>query len=108
MLSLWGAPIKLRGFRTDRFAGDARFYQNTDLRLKLFRAGGMLPFSLGVFGSFDYGRVWIRDDLNDADLWHVGLGGGIFIVPLGLTAFRIGYMSGEEDNQLTVGGSLRF
>ncbi|HZV70514.1 MAG TPA: BamA/TamA family outer membrane protein [Saprospiraceae bacterium] len=101
-----GGPDRLRGFRTDRFAGDSRFYQNTDLRLKLFRAGGMLPFSLGVFGSFDYGRVWYKE--ADADTWHVGFGGGIFVVPLGLTAFRIGYMSGEEDNQLTIGGSLKF
>src|SRR4030095_7423643 len=58
-----GGPNQLRGFRTDRFAGDSRFFHNTDLRLKLFRAGGMLPFSLGVFGSFDYGRVWYEEDI---------------------------------------------
>lgn len=103
-----GGPDQLRGYRTDRFAGDSRFYQNTDLRLNLFRAGGMLPFSLGVYGSFDYGRVWISDDSKDADHWHVGLGGGIFVVPLGLTAFRIGYMSGEADYQFNIGGSLKF
>ncbi|MGB4848488.1 MAG: BamA/TamA family outer membrane protein [Saprospiraceae bacterium] len=106
-LTLGGAD-KLRGFRTDRFAGDARVYQNTDLRLKLFRPGGMLPFSLGVFGSFDYGRVWYKEDTEAVDKWHIGFGGGIFIVPLGLTAFRISYMSGEEDTQVIIGGSLKF
>ncbi len=103
-----GGTDKLRGFRSDRFSGDARVYQNTDFRLKLFRAGGMFPFSLGVFGSFDYGRVWYKDDVVANDKWHVAYGGGIFIVPLGLTAFKISYMSGEEDSQVTIGGSLKF
>lgn len=103
-----GGPDKLRGFRSDRFAGDARVYQSTDLRWKLFRAGGMLPFSLGVFGSFDYGRVWYKEDIAAGDKWHIGYGGGIFIVPFGLTAFRISYISGEEDSQVTIGGSLKF
>ncbi|MEO6132985.1 MAG: BamA/TamA family outer membrane protein [Saprospiraceae bacterium] len=103
-----GGPDQLRGFRTDRFAGDARIFQNTDLRLKLFRVRGMFPFNVGVFGSLDYGRVWLENDIAAADRWHIGYGGGIFIVPFGLTAFRIGYMAGEEDYQVTIGGSLKF
>jgi len=94
--------------RRDRFAGDARLYQSTDLRVKLFQARGMIPFSLGLYGSFDYGKIWYDSDDVSADKWHTAFGGGLFIVPFGLTAFRFGYMTGENDKQINIGGSLRF
>ncbi|HUR31248.1 MAG TPA: BamA/TamA family outer membrane protein [Saprospiraceae bacterium] len=104
-----GGPDKLRGFKRDRFAGDTRFYHATDLRIKLFQNRGVVPFSLGVYGAVDYGRVWYEGDDADADKkWHTAFGGGIYIVPLGLTAFRLGYMVGEDDKQLNLGGALRF
>ncbi len=103
-----GGPDKLRGFRRDRFGGDARFLHATDLRIKLFQSRGLIPFSLGVYGSFDYGRVWYSDVLPVDDSWHTAYGGGIYVVPLGLAAFRLGYMIGEEDRQINLGGALRF
>ncbi|HEX5111790.1 MAG TPA: hypothetical protein VFV79_03020, partial [Saprospiraceae bacterium] len=103
-----GGLSRLRGYRTDRFAGDARFFQSTDLRIKLFSQKGSLPFQLGIYGSFDYGRVWYEDDPDAADGLHTAYGGGLFIVPFGLTAFRIGYMTGQDDQQFTLGGALKF
>lgn len=104
-----GGPDRLRGFRRDRFAGDARFYQASDLRFTLFHNKGIVPFDLGVYGAFDYGRVWYEEEENDdADAWHTAFGGGIYIVPLGMTAFRLGYMVGEDDRQINIGGALRF
>lgn len=103
-----GGPDKLRGFRRDRFAGDSRFYHATDLRFTLFRNRGLIPFSLGVYGAADYGRVWYEDDSASANKWHTAFGGGIFIVPFGLSSFRIGYMAGEDDKQINIGGALRF
>jgi hypothetical protein len=72
-----GGPDRLRGFRRDRFAGDARFFHATDLRFSVFKSRGVIPFSLGVYGSFDYGRVWLKDDPGSADHWHTAYGGGI-------------------------------
>lgn len=104
-----GGPDKLRGFKRDRFAGDARFYHSTDLRFKLFQNRGVVPFSFGIFGSVDYGRVWFEGDNEGVDnTWHTAFGGGVFIAPLGLTAFRLGYMIGEDDKQINLGGALRF
>lgn len=104
-----GGPEQLRGFKRDRFAGESRFYHATDLRIKLFQNRGVVPFSLGVYGSVDYGRVWYAGDSDAANKkWHTAFGGGLFIVPLGLTAFRIGYTVGEDDRQLNIGGALRF
>ena len=103
-----GGPFHLRGYRTDRFGGESRYYHATDLRIKLLNKRGVVPFELGVYGAFDYGRVWYDEDGEDDDAWHTAIGGGLFIVPLGFTSFRLGYMVGEEDKQLTIGGALRF
>ena len=100
-----------RGFKRDRFAGDARFFHATDLRIKLFQNRGVVPFSFGIYGSVDYGRVWYEGDDDEseaANKWHTAFGGGVFIAPLGITAFRLGYMIGEDDRQINLGGALRF
>lgn len=103
-----GGPDKLRGFRRDRFAGEARVVHATDLRIKLLQSKGNIPFSLGVYGSFDYGRVWYEDSDGEEDQWHTAAGGGLYIAPFGLAGFRLGYMVGKEDRQINIGGSLRF
>ena len=54
-----GANDGLRGFRFQRFTGKSAFYQNTDLRLSFRKQRtGILPVTPGIFGGFDYGRVW--------------------------------------------------
>jgi hypothetical protein len=63
---------------------------------------------MGVYLSFDYGRVWYDEDPESADAWHTAYGGGLFIVPLGMTAFRLGYMVGQQDEQFNLGGALKF
>lgn len=103
-----GGPDKLRGFRMDRFAGEARFYHATDLRILLINKPGSVPFRMGLYGAIDYGRVWYERDKPGENRWHSAVGGGLFVVPLGLTSFRIGYMQGEQDKQINIGGSLRF
>ncbi len=76
-----GDMANFRGFRRDRFIGQTAFFQNTDLRWKLFTSQNKtLPFTLGLSAGFDYGRVWL--DTEDSDLWHYSYGGGIFIAPL--------------------------
>ena len=71
----FGGTDKFRGFRRDRLAGDAAFIQASDIRLKLFQARGIVAFSLGLYGAFDYGRVWYDKDessaVNGIQLWVV-------------------------------------
>ncbi len=76
-----GEMANFRGFRRDRFIGRTAFFHNTDLRWKLFTSQNKtLPFTLGLMGGLDYGRVWL--DGEDSDVWHYSYGGGIFIAPL--------------------------
>lgn len=105
------SPSRLRGFRSNRFAGEGIFYHATDLRIQVSKGRGAFPVSLGIFGSFDYGRAWFEgDDFegNDADKWHTSFGGGIFLTPLDMIGFKLGYYVGRDDTQLSIGGALSF
>ena len=103
-----GGASRLRGFRTNRFAGETMVYHANDLRIKLFKGKGAFPFSLGVFGSFDYGRVWYDEEVDEVDGLHTSFGGGLFFTPLGILGFRIGYFQGDEDTTINIGGALAF
>ena len=74
-----GGPDNLRGYRKDRFGGDAAVYGNAELRLRLFTMKLFLPGEFGVFGAADAGRVYFDGDPNDADDWHSAIGGGVWI-----------------------------
>jgi len=100
------STTRLRGYKTNRFAGDGIVYHATDLRLKLAQGEGKLKTGLGLFASFDYGRAFLENE-NNSD-WHTSYGGGIYITPLGLLGFKIGYYTGNEDSQLSIGGGLTF
>ncbi len=103
-----GLQPNLRGFRRDRFSGQTAFYQNVDLRLKLFNIKTKaLPLSMGIFGGFDYGRVWI--DEEDSDKWHTAVGGGLFFAPFDILAINFSYFRGDgEVNRFSFGGGFFF
>ena len=69
----------LRGFRKNRFAGDASLYGNSELRLVLAKIRLLVPGELGLFGAADAGRVVYSGDPDDADSWHIGFGGGLWL-----------------------------
>jgi len=80
-----GASDGLRGYRNQRFTGKSSFYQITDLRysFKQFKTS-VLPIEFGVYGGFDYGRVWVSDDLVsditfNKDKLNTSIGGGLFL-----------------------------
>ena len=64
----------LRGFRKNRFAGDASLYANAELRFALAPFQFLIPGEFGVFLAADTGRVFFAGDPDDADKWHTGVG----------------------------------
>ncbi|WCO01246.1 metallophosphoesterase [Psychroserpens ponticola] len=73
-----GASNGLRGYRNQRFTGRNAFVQSTDLRLNLSQVKtGWFPLYVGVYGGFDYGRVWLKDD--NSEKWNNSMGGGVFL-----------------------------
>lgn len=70
----------LRGYRRTRFSGRSMFYQNTELRIKLFEFKSILfPGKFGIMGLNDFGKVYVRD--RQSDVMHWGYGGGFWIAP---------------------------
>jgi len=91
-----GGLSNLRGYRKDRFYGDSRFYNNTELRLKLGNIRNrIVPISTGIYGFNDLGRVWYQGE--DSNQWHHGFGGGIWISPLNVTVISLELGKSEEE-----------
>ncbi len=97
----------LRGFRNQRFTGKTSYYQNTDLRLSLRKLKtGLLPLSVGLYGGFDYGRVWLPD--NDSDQWHTSVGGGFFLNGADITSISLALFSSDDGLRFTFGLGFGF
>ena len=85
----------LRGYRQNRFAGGSSFYNNTDVRIKLFNFQTYLfPGSLGILGFHDVGRVWEKG--QNSTKWHTGYGGGLWVSPVNMIVISAEYGLSEE------------
>ena len=76
-----GQNTFLRGYRNNRFTGEAIAFLDSELRLQLIDIKTVLvPIQFGVKGFFDTGRIFQPGE--DSKKWHMGYGFGIFAVPL--------------------------
>jgi hypothetical protein len=97
----------VRGYRSNRFAGDSSLYGNADLRLRLGRITLLLPCHVGVFGLYDVGRVWLSGETSDT--WHSSYGGGIWLSLLNYRSTFSAYLAhSKESNIFHVGGGFTF
>ncbi|MFT7250991.1 MAG: hemolysin activation/secretion protein, partial [Flavobacterium sp.] len=79
----------LRGFRNQRFLGNQSFYNNTDLRYSFSsHKTSVIPIRFGVYGSFDYGRVWLKGE--ESNKWNNSYGGGFFLNGAELVTANLG------------------
>ena len=96
-----GQDENFRGLFSQRYRGETTFFHNTDLRVHCGNSDNpILPFSFGLTGSFDYGRVW--SDVDDSDLWHTSYGGGFWFIPLNLAVISFNYNKSDEDSRLMI------
>lgn len=97
----------LRGFRNQRFTGKKSYYQNTDIRysLKKIRTQ-LLPFSMGFYGGFDYGRVWLPD--NPSNVWHTSYGGGFFLNAVDIMSARVALFNSADGLRFAFGVGFGF
>lgn len=97
----------LRGFRNQRFTGKTSYYQNTDLRLSLRKLkSGILPLSMGLFGGFDYGRVWFPNDSSDE--WHTSYGGGFFLNGADIVSANFALFASDDGPRFVFGLGFGF
>lgn len=90
-----GGNNGLRGFRNERFTGKYSFYQNTDLRTVLGSLRtSIIPLQYGLSVSYDFGRVWVKNDTSN--VWHQSFGGSFWIEGLGAFTTNMGFYSSSD------------
>ncbi|HTF21445.1 MAG TPA: metallophosphoesterase [Chryseolinea sp.] len=90
-----GGSQGLRGYRTERFYGDVMFWQSTDLRVRVASSrNSIVPFTVGLYGGFDYGRVWLKGERSEE--WHNSYGGGLWFAPIDALVFSFGLFMPKE------------
>ncbi|RIK79211.1 hypothetical protein DCC62_06010 [candidate division KSB1 bacterium] len=105
-----GGNGTLRGFRRERFGGEASAYGSAEMRVFLFRTKVVFPTDFGVFFFGDAGRVWLNEDeFSDWKDLHTSLGGGIWFAPIyRIFTFAIGAGNSSEGKLITAGGGFSF
>jgi len=102
-----GGQNGLRGFRTERFTGRNSLVGSMDLRYAFnqFKTG-ILPLQVGVFGGFDVGRVWLKDDFSDK--WHNDYGGGFWVTAADSLSGTFNLFNSVEGLRFSFGFGLNF
>lgn len=91
-----GGSGSVRGFRSNRFSGDAAVYGSAELRFDVTPFFVLLPGELGLIGFGDMGRVFYGSESSDT--WHTTAGAGITLSFLGRgNTVSILFASGGED-----------
>ncbi|MHA7059580.1 BamA/TamA family outer membrane protein [Aquimarina sp. M1] len=102
-----GGVNGLRGFRNERFTGETYFYQSTNLKARIKRfITSVFPVTLGTYGGFDYGRVWVDNDTSNT--WHTSYGGGVWVTGADTFSFRLGAFASKEGFQVQGGFGIGF
>lgn len=102
-----GGRSNLRGWSSERFAGDASAYGSAELRIRLGNFFFMLPGEVGVFGLADVGRVFVEGDSPGG--WHTGFGGGVWFSFLDTrSAISVSMVASEERNAFYMGVGFGF
>ena len=92
-----GGSASVRGYRYQRFAGDAMLFGNAEARLPLTRVQLLARGDLGVLGLADAGRVYVDGDSPGG--WHTAYGGGLWLrfrVRSSVIAATAAYVRGDR------------
>lgn len=97
-----GGYSEIRGILRNRFGGDVSFYNNAELRIKLFNSYNyILPFEFGMITFYDTGRVWYENE--NSTIWHNSYGAGIYLSPLNFMVLSATYGISRNDEVLNLG-----
>jgi outer membrane protein assembly factor BamA len=103
-----GARTNLRGYRNERFAGQTAFFHQNDLRIKLFVVNNyIMPFTLGLLGGYDYGRVW-SDAPGETGGMHSAYGGGFWLSPFDLAVLNFSLFKSDDGLRFEFRGRFAF
>jgi hypothetical protein len=97
-----GGGQSLRGFRVQRFGGDASLLGSVDLRVSLFRMTILVPTEIGLLALADAGRIWFNSVSPGG--WHKDYGGGLWFAPISRELVLSVSAASSTDGVLVNGG----
>jgi hypothetical protein len=111
--NIGGNQNGLRGYRNQRFTGKNSFYQSTDLRLLLSKVKtSLVPLNIGIYGGFDYGKVWGEQrlivDPFSSKKWSNSYGGGVFFNAANMLGANIAAFNSDEGLRIAVSLGFEF
>ncbi len=104
-----GGDDGLRGYRNQRFTGKSSFYQSSDVLFNFKRyKTAILPIEIGIYGGFDFGRIWVSDDLVldpsfNQSKWNTSVGGGFFVNAVDMIKANLGLFNSDDGLRLSFG-----
>ena len=102
-----GGDYDLRGFRNQRFLGNQSFFQSSDIRLTIGKIkNSIVPMSYGIFGGYDYGRVWLKNEHSNQ--WHQAVGGGLWLNGINTVTARLSYFKATVNEEARIAFGLGF
>ncbi len=111
--TIGGNENGLRGYRNQRFTGKNSFYQSTDLRLLLSKIKtSFVPLNIGVYGGFDYGKVWGEQNLTinpfSSKKWNNSYGGGVFFNAANMLGANIAAFNSDDGLRIAISLGFKF
>ncbi|MCL7755035.1 metallophosphoesterase [Polaribacter sp. Z022] len=111
--SIGGNNNGLRGYRNQRFTGKNSFYHSSDVRLLLSKVKtSLVPLNIGVYGGFDYGKVWGEQTLtmNPGKIknWNTSYGGGFFIDAASMLGANVAAFNSDDGLRIAIGLGFKF
>lgn len=103
-----GGNNGLRSYRNERFTGKNAYYHSSDIRWNLSSIKtNLVPMNIGVFGGFDYGKVWGTPKtltINPqfySSAPNTSFGGGFFFNTANIFSGNIAAFTGEDGLRIT-------
>jgi hypothetical protein len=66
----------------------------------------ILPLTMGIYGGFDYGRVWFPGDSSSS--WHTSYGGGFFLNGAEIMSATIALFDSDDGLRFSFGLGFGF
>ncbi len=102
-----GGDADIRGFRENRFSGRTAYFQGTDLRYAIGQIKNpFAPVNYGAFVGFDYGRVWLPNDVSDK--WHQSTGFGMWLNSSNVISSTLSYFHSSDGGRIAFGMKFNF
>lgn len=102
-----GGSENLRGYRRERFSGDASVFGQAEVRSYVGKWRLIVPGKFGVLSFIESGRIFVKG--ANSEKWHPSYGGGIWLSFIDRAAnFSFTFAKTEESSSIIFKAGMNF